>query len=73
MVARIAYLVKQIQEKIVTIGKYFHLVVFVRESQTKVGKEVDKFFVGVGQLQFALLGIFKHAPFGESVHASLTD
>jgi len=34
MVARIAYLGKQIQEKIITIGKYFHLVVFVRESQT---------------------------------------
>ena len=73
MVARLTYFGKQIEEEVVPRGEYLHLVVLVGQGQTEVGEEVNQLLVGVWQLQFALLGVFQHAAFGEPVHAPLAD
>ena len=41
MVARLAYLGKQVEEEIVPCGEYFHLVILVGQGQAEVGEEVD--------------------------------
>ena len=73
MVARLAYLGKQVEEEIMPCGEYLHLVVLVGQGQAEVGEEVNQLLVGVWQLQFALFGVFQHAAFGKPVHAPLAD